>query len=248
MRSRGPNPVSGIWLIPIRAVRHEQALAPDRVPIPFPVSGSFRSGRGDFYRNAMGVCPNPVSGIWLIPMSSEGTDTSCRTSPNPVSGIWLIPMHLLRWVERVRRQRPNPVSGIWLIPIRLPRWPRRSLAHLRVPIPFPVSGSFRYVQSVVRKGWKHEWSQSRFRYLAHSDKGCQDQEGSACCVPIPFPVSGSFRFTEAETIVLPPSGASQSRFRYLAHSDGAVSTRRPRPGEVPIPFPVSGSFRLFLWG
>ncbi len=69
---------------------------------------------------------------------------------------------------------PNPVSGIWLIPI------------------YGVDVSYPY--KLAKK------SQSRFRYLAHSDSNLR-----AGCVDVRI--------------------LSQSRFRYLAHSD----CPRPHP-------------------
>ncbi len=62
-------------------------------------------------------------------------------------------------------------------------------------------------------------SQSRFRYLAHSDLRGRGRYARRYTVSIPFPVSGSFRcpITGAESVSIRIE--SQSRFRYLAHSD-----------------------------
>ncbi len=46
-----------------------------------------------------------------------------------------------KFTTMLKLQSPNPVSGIWLIPICFHA--HRTCATVQVPIPFPVSGSFR---------------------------------------------------------------------------------------------------------
>ncbi len=114
------NPVSGIWLIPIlsRTLSGRRSL-PNRL--------------------------NPVSGIWLIPIPRDGSQEDLlhplRVSiPFPVSGSFRSSYALTVSLAN-EGVSPNPVSGIWLIPILGRRMGRRDAG--RVPIPFPVSGSFR---------------------------------------------------------------------------------------------------------
>jgi len=62
----------------------------------------------------------------------------------------------------------NPVSGIWFIPMGAPG-ARGYLLRARVSIPFPVSGSFRSGTEINNTVTAPKPSQSRFRYLVHSD-------------------------------------------------------------------------------
>jgi len=123
------------------------------------------------------------------------------------------------------------------------------LSNLTVSIPFPVSGSFRCKTLAALAGVrKTQQSQSRFRYLVHSDRlWCGASRLPASRLN---PVSGIWfipMFNGFPSIADAIS-ESQSRFRYLVHSDSDEDKDSQHEKLMVCLNPVSGMWFIPMKG